>query len=1368
MAIARILLVSAVLGLVASTGAGAATFWVSTPSELQAALTAAQDNGEDDVILLAAGVYAVSQVLTYQAASDAEGSLTLRGEGAGSTVLDAGGAGPILVIESPTPADVTVEGIGFTGGRLAASAWPLEAAGLSVWSWGTVTIEGCAFTRNTATEYSSGAGGLYLYARHARIVGASFRGNAGDSGYGSARIYRPETVVVESSAFEANRGPALRIVTTKTGSEIRVRNSVFSANRSDAFAGGCAAVDVRMDDGVLALEGNRVTGNTSDSGFGAGVCVKVDESATIAFKSNVVTNNVAPLSSDGAGVYVHVDMDGGDTRIEMRNNVISGNDAGGGRGQDLYVLLDEDDPPHETRMVLEANVLADGADPYLAENGPVYVDRDIEYVARGNATGRPEDNAFFVPAPTEPVDVPGDLNGDRVVDRADYAVFRSSLGRCAGSPGFIAGADYDGDGCVTYADYRQWYLLYRRYVYGDEDRDGVADGADRCPGTPKVLPADATGCPAGASDGVILAGDPDRLLADAAFDLNINPGVAPEDRARDAHGREVALNELEIAFQEDATLGAVNALLRSVGGRIVNMLRGVPILVVRIPRLSGADDLDTLVGCLEDHPLVRTVRRGFFPDLAVVPGNLGNIAEASAELRRKIDHLMAIRAPAAWNVGDLLSTQPTQPTLLVADAFGLRSPLTDISAIGPDPAQFNDNPLGLWNPHGYAVLGAALAEYGGTATERGWVDGLYATYLPLEVVDVGQLRLVPDPANANRLVPRVVETGTLASLEFQILARVRALVTSGNSRIVLNTSLQFDCSNAQTAAANCTPQNAAKNAKLWIEKVRRAGLEDRFVHVTAAGNIVFPGASGDAVKAEYASSFAAAALLEGLTDDHGAPIPPLSNVLVVESVINAPWSPHEPVCLDSTSKRGGTVSAVGHDVWTFTGPTAGAGSLTGTSMAAPQVAALAATLWTFAPDLTTTQVIDIIRSTARPVRVNASADPECTGDPPAPAVDAYAALLALDREGRATVRLGLLDVSDAQGNPGRDDRFDENDVALFLAAFGREGIMDFSRFDLNGDGRTGGNFRAPFDLDANGRADGRVLKSIGGITYQFDEGSVSDLEALCYYAYSHTYYRGDTAVRSDLLQDRCTQVLEADLPACVTTDYSYTERTEASFMREDGDSTTAVVTKTYDYRLNYDPNNPAATTATVTGEVTVTVDGPNNWDGPTNLPFSYEVPGWGTQYLRWPYSVHPGFWLRAGDIAAGARYSSVNGYGVGMYCPLYEGCWQPPGMSKQGRPLVVRAGWAMPYWDYNLSLVSREGPIRVACAEAGGQVIVETWEYGPEPFWWLRAGRYGRYQLDSPDWPCQGGDPTACEPPDLTVHIRRTVTRVFGGHLLLE
>jgi len=59
--------------------------------------------------------------------------------------------------------------------------------------------------------------------------------------------------------------------------------------------------------------------------------------------------------------------------------------------------------------------------------------------------------------------VPGDLDGDGDVDVDDRNILRAALRKCSGDEGFVPEADYDGDGCITYYDYREWYKCYTEY-----------------------------------------------------------------------------------------------------------------------------------------------------------------------------------------------------------------------------------------------------------------------------------------------------------------------------------------------------------------------------------------------------------------------------------------------------------------------------------------------------------------------------------------------------------------------------------------------------------------------------------------------------------------------------------------------------------------------------------------------------------------------------------------------------------------------------------------------------------------------------------------------------------------------------------------
>ena len=96
---------------------------------------------------------------------------------------------------------------------------------------------------------------------------------------------------------------------------------------------------------------------------------------------------------------------------------------------------------------------------------------------------------------------------------------------------------------------------------------------------------------------------------------------------------------------------------------------------------------------------------------------------------------------------------------------------------------------------------------------------------------------------------------------------------------------------------------------------------------------------------------------------------------------------------------------------------------------------------------------------------------------------------------------------------------------------------DYSRFDLNGDGFTGGSSADRFDLDRVGstqygatRYDSVVTQQIEGLTVSFDESKLTDLDILCFYAYS-PLYTGDATARTSLLAGSCALAIQ---PTAVT------------------------------------------------------------------------------------------------------------------------------------------------------------------------------------------------------------------------------------------
>jgi len=221
------------------------------------------------------------------------------------------------------------------------------------------------------------------------------------------------------------------------------------------------------------------------------------------------------------------------------------------------------------------------------------------------------------------------------------------------------------------------------------------------------------------------------------------------------------------------------------------------------------------------------------------------------------------------------------------------------------------------------------------------------------------------------------------------------------------------------------------------------------------------------------------------------------------------------------SNSGPDVLAVGEDVFNV-------GGFSGTSVAAPQVTGLISYLWMISPDLQAQPVAvtkQIIVANTRSNKV----------------IDAYATVLALDgttlAKQTAPIRFALLDEN-------KDGKFDEQDIDDFLSKLfvvdnsaGTSTIThqaapgtsaDFSRFDLNGDGfTTAADRRERFDLDRVGSVQfggssysNDVHETIEGQDIHFDENALTDIQILCYYAYSQLY-TGDSDARRNLMAGRC-------------------------------------------------------------------------------------------------------------------------------------------------------------------------------------------------------------------------------------------------------
>jgi hypothetical protein len=165
------------------------------------------------------------------------------------------------------------------------------------------------------------------------------------------------------------------------------------------------------------------------------------------------------------------------------------------------------------------------------------------------------------------------------------------------------------------------------------------------------------------------------------------------------------------------------------------------------------------------------------------------------------------------------------------------------------------------------------------------------------------------------------------------------------------------------------------------------------------------------------------------------------------------------------------------------------------------------------------------------------------------------------------MRLALLDPAPG---PVGDGSFDASDLQAFRDAYVDSGpvpVQDFSRFDLNGDGFTGGSQTHRFDLDPTGSVQfgaavhTDVTLEVAGEERTFDEAAVTDADVLCFYA-NTPLYTGEPDQRETILEDLgCGEPSPPSFAGTVT----------ETFVGADG-GTTVNITETYDIVLELKPD----------------------------------------------------------------------------------------------------------------------------------------------------------------------------------------------------
>lgn len=634
-----------------------------------------------------------------------------------------------------------------------------------------------------------------------------------------------------------------------------------------------------------------------------------------------------------------------------------------------------------------------------------------------------------------------------------------------------------------------------------------------------------------------LSGQPDELAITAIGDEYFGDSVSASEMQVDGGGRMLVRTKLEVRLADDATIGAVNALLDEYAMEITSSIAGYPSLVVRVPDQTTLNFYNDLVRRIERERAVAEVYRSYRAVPQVLPPNVADRVanNPNAEGWDYVGQHLPVRGPGAWNVQAALQSQPL---LLVRDYFGLGDPRSpDIfnttEALGDSGQRIRQRNLSDEDAerakHGYLVLSLATATHGNAnqTDEAEFVTGMMPQTTSLAAVDQFES-----------------DDNDLENLTIQALRRI---VADNEGLVTVTLALGNECRDGATDLQDCNALtgNIGRLARKWTEKIRATGLEDEILLVSAAGNR--EAGSNEPFDATSKSIWNIAGgddPLPGVLDDE-VDIAPLQNSLIVENVRRQNGTlPVEPRCTADTSFTGGDVAGIGAggiygmaDAASriFRDPETNSILLNdgGTSSATAQVAGLAAYLSALDPTITPARAIRLITATAVPVPTGAGSGCANLGER-APLIDAYAAVLALDAPGLgprvSPVRLALMDVVDSNGERNPDGVFDENDVTVWRAqlrpANDRFGEVFYDRWDLNGDGFHSGQQRFRFDLNASGLNGGPIYTPI---ERGYDERAVTDTEILCYYSFS-PLYTGNIDERNVTLAGVCDEAPPISVP----------------------------------------------------------------------------------------------------------------------------------------------------------------------------------------------------------------------------------------------
>lgn len=313
---------------------------------LRAAVNEANDASGVDTIVLPAGTYGLTIAPGPVAATsffgdlDVVHDLKIRGAGAGTTVIDAGGidrAFQVRWLGGGHPTRLELRGVSIVGGN------PPEGHGGAIYGFnGSIRLVDAVVADNEAGL----GGGVDLLGGELRLVRSRIERNVGSSCCGGirallgARVRMDRSVVQENHATGA--GASAGGIMCFSDTELDLSRSSVRDNSAAGGSGGIRFIGKRGRIKRSTIEGNRAA-----SGAG-GISLKQPDPAlpvpgALLITDSSIVGNDADADGDGlgsgGGLYVDFPTWASPNSPELKRTIVSGNSDGDGSTPDCSGIL---------------------------------------------------------------------------------------------------------------------------------------------------------------------------------------------------------------------------------------------------------------------------------------------------------------------------------------------------------------------------------------------------------------------------------------------------------------------------------------------------------------------------------------------------------------------------------------------------------------------------------------------------------------------------------------------------------------------------------------------------------------------------------------------------------------------------------------------------------------------------------------------------------------------------------------------------------------------------------------------------------------------------------------------------------------------